>query len=132
MQIRYPWVGTIPRGRAWQPTPVFMPGESHGQRSLAGYIHRVVKSQTRRRRLSTQASSRNVGSEWPELHGGFAAAYGERSGARAAHGCRGGPWVPPSSVWLCFQLSPESQMLQHLLTQQHSEGGEPPSRGPHP
>ena len=23
--------------RAWQPTPVFMPGESHGQRSLAGY-----------------------------------------------------------------------------------------------
>ena len=24
-------------GRAWQPTPVFLPGESHGQRSLAGY-----------------------------------------------------------------------------------------------
>ena len=23
--------------RAWQPTPVFMPGESHGQRSLVGY-----------------------------------------------------------------------------------------------
>ena len=23
--------------RAWQPTPVFLPGESHGQRSLAGY-----------------------------------------------------------------------------------------------
>ena len=23
--------------RAWQPTPVFFPGESHGQRSLAGY-----------------------------------------------------------------------------------------------
>ena len=23
-------------GRAWQPTPVFLPGESHGQRSLAG------------------------------------------------------------------------------------------------
>ena len=25
------------RRRAWQPTPVFLPGESHGQRSLAGY-----------------------------------------------------------------------------------------------
>ena len=32
-----PWVGTIPWWRAWQPTPVFLPGESHGQRSLAGY-----------------------------------------------------------------------------------------------
>ena len=32
-----PWVGKIPRRRAWQPTPVFLPGESHGQRSLGGY-----------------------------------------------------------------------------------------------
>ena len=29
----HPWV----RRRAWQPTPVFLPGESHGQRSLVGY-----------------------------------------------------------------------------------------------
>ena len=26
-----------PWRRAWQPTPVFLPGESHGQRSLGGY-----------------------------------------------------------------------------------------------
>ena len=26
-----------PLRRAWQPTPVFLPGESHGQRNLAGY-----------------------------------------------------------------------------------------------
>ena len=32
-----PWVGKIPWGRAWQHTPVFLPRESHGQRSLAGY-----------------------------------------------------------------------------------------------
>ena len=32
-----PWVGKIPRRRAWQPTPVFLPGESHRQRSLVGY-----------------------------------------------------------------------------------------------
>ena len=32
-----PWVGKIPWRRAWQPTPVFLPGECHGQRSLAGY-----------------------------------------------------------------------------------------------
>ena len=32
-----PWVRKIPWRRAWQPTPVFFPGESHGQRSLVGY-----------------------------------------------------------------------------------------------
>ena len=31
-----PWVGKILWRRTWQPTPVFLPGESHGQRSLAG------------------------------------------------------------------------------------------------
>ena len=31
-----PWVGKIPWRRAWQATPVFLPGESHGQRSLVG------------------------------------------------------------------------------------------------
>ena len=31
------WVRKIPWRRKWQPTPVFLPGESHGQRSLAGY-----------------------------------------------------------------------------------------------
>ena len=29
--------GKIPLMRAWQPTPVFLPGESHGQRTLACY-----------------------------------------------------------------------------------------------
>ena len=32
-----PWVGKIPWRRKWQPTPVSLPGESHGQRSLMGY-----------------------------------------------------------------------------------------------
>ena len=32
-----PWVGTLPWRREWQPTPVFLPGEFHGQRSLVGY-----------------------------------------------------------------------------------------------
>ena len=35
-----PWVGKIPWRRAWQPTPVFVPGESHGQRNLEGYSPR--------------------------------------------------------------------------------------------
>ena len=32
-----PGSGKIPWRSAWQPTPVFLPGESYGQRSLAGY-----------------------------------------------------------------------------------------------
>ena len=32
----HPWVGKSPWRRKWQPTPVFVPGEPHGQRSLAG------------------------------------------------------------------------------------------------
>ena len=32
-----PWVGKMPWRRAWQPTPVFLPREFHGQTSLAGY-----------------------------------------------------------------------------------------------
>jgi len=36
----------IPWRRAWQPTPLFLPGEFHGQKSLAGYSPRVAKSQT--------------------------------------------------------------------------------------
>ena len=37
-----PWVRKIPWRREWLPSPVFLPGESHGQRNLA----RVTKSQT--------------------------------------------------------------------------------------
>ena len=32
-----PWVGKLPWRRKWQSTPVFLPGKSHEQRSLAGY-----------------------------------------------------------------------------------------------
>ena len=32
-----PCVGKIPWGRSWQPTPVFLPGQCHGQRNLVGY-----------------------------------------------------------------------------------------------
>ena len=39
--VRETWVQSlvekIPWWRAWQPTPVFLPGESHGQKSMASY-----------------------------------------------------------------------------------------------
>ena len=38
-----PWVGKISWRRKWQPTPVFPPGKSHGQKSLAGYSSMGLK-----------------------------------------------------------------------------------------
>ena len=46
------WVGKIPWRRAWQPTPVSLPGETGGCRSLdrgawRATVHRVAESRTR-------------------------------------------------------------------------------------
>ena len=51
------WVGSLgwedPLEEAWQPTPVFLPGESPGQRSLAGYSPRGHKESDTTEQLST-------------------------------------------------------------------------------
>ena len=47
-----PESGKIPWRTVWQPIPVFLPGESHGQRSLAATVHRIAKSWTQLKRLS--------------------------------------------------------------------------------
>ena len=46
-----PWVGKIPWSRKWQPTPAFLPGESHGQR------HLLTKSWTQLKQLSMHAGT---------------------------------------------------------------------------
>ena len=48
-----PWVGKIPWRQAWQPTPVFLPGESHGQRRLVGYSPQGHKELDTTEQLST-------------------------------------------------------------------------------
>ena len=50
-----PWVEKIPWSRAWHPIPVFLPGESRGQRKLAGYSPQGHKSQTQLKWLMTHA-----------------------------------------------------------------------------
>ena len=49
-----PWVGKVPWRRAWQLTPVFLPRESHGQRTLAGYSQQGLKEldSTKHERIS--------------------------------------------------------------------------------
>ena len=38
-----PWVRKLSWTRKWQPTPVFLPGEFHGQKSLVTTVHGVTK-----------------------------------------------------------------------------------------
>ena len=51
-----PWVEKIPWRRPWQPTPVFLPGESHGQRSQVGYCPQGCKESG-----TTEATQRSTG-----------------------------------------------------------------------
>ena len=55
-----PWVGKIPCRKKWQPTPVFLPGKSHGQRSLAGYSPWGRKELDTTERLSTHTHTRFI------------------------------------------------------------------------
>ena len=41
-----PWAEKIPWRRKWQPTPVILPGESHGQRNRQATVYRMAKGQT--------------------------------------------------------------------------------------
>ena len=57
-----PWVRKIPWRRAWKHTPVFLPGESHGQRSPNQHatVHRVAKSQTQLKSLNTHTHTHDI------------------------------------------------------------------------
>ena len=47
------WVGKIPWRKTWQPTPVFLPGESMAREAWWTTVHRVAKSQIQLKLLST-------------------------------------------------------------------------------
>ena len=65
------WVRKIPWRRKWQPTPVFLPGKSHGQWSLEGYMG--LQSQTR---LSTQTHTHTLHLTSPAVTPTFAGQIG--------------------------------------------------------
>ena len=50
------WTGKIPWKRAWQPTPVFLPGEFQGQRSLGVKVHGVARSRKTATKTATEWS----------------------------------------------------------------------------
>ena len=55
------WVWKIPRRREWLPTPVFWPGELHGQRSLMGYSPRGLKESDRTEQVKHSTDSIYMG-----------------------------------------------------------------------
>ena len=61
--------------RKWQPTPVFLPGESQGQRSLWATVYGVAQSWTRLMRLSS-SSSRDLFKKMRDTKGTFHAKMG--------------------------------------------------------
>ena len=71
-------VGRIHWRRKWQPTPVFLPGKSHGQRSLAGSSPECHKSQ--------MGLSMNSGTDLFKLEFLFFSRYTPRSGIAGSYG----------------------------------------------
>ena len=57
-----PWVGKIPLRRKRQPTPAFLPGKSHGQKSPAGYSPWDSKESDETEHIYTQQVRRTLGS----------------------------------------------------------------------
>jgi len=69
-----PKSGRLPWRRKWQPTPVFLPGKSHGQRSLAGYSpwscrvgHDLVTKQQQQQTDSTVVHGESSTASLPTL-----------------------------------------------------------------
>jgi len=56
-----PRVRKVPWRRKWQPTPVFLPGKSHGQKSLTGYSPWGCKESDRTEQLTLSSLSKGKG-----------------------------------------------------------------------
>ena len=62
LRVRHDWATSLSLftfmhwKKKWQPTPVFLPGESQGRRSLMGCRHGVAQSRTRMKRLSSSSN----------------------------------------------------------------------------
>ena len=56
----HPWVRKVPWRRKWEPTPVFLPGKCHGQRSLGGYNPWHCKELDMTERLNTHTHTHTL------------------------------------------------------------------------
>ena len=86
-----PWVGKIPLRREWQPTPVFLPGEFHGQSGPAGYGPWGLKGSDTTEQL-THTRGHTWEKCWTQIHVGY-----------RCLGCRG---VSPPAILLLSSKEP--------------------------
>ena len=87
---RSPW------RRAWQPTPVFLPGESHGQRSLKGYSLQDCKESDTTKRI------RHDWSEFSCMHGKWV--YLDNTVGKQSEATDSGASVTPGPTWLPWEM----------------------------
>ena len=87
-----PWVGKIPWRKKWQPTPVFLPGEFHGLRSLVGYSPEGRKESDTTERLHFAFHFKMVAKAF---NNSFKVIYLDRDRERLR---------PPESYWKVFFL----------------------------
>ena len=85
-----PCIRKIPWRRAWQPSPVFLPGKSHRQKSLAGYSPGGQKSQDTNEQLSI-AQQRQIIEGEIEVY-----TYAETQGGKMCSKCT----EPRKTLWI--------------------------------
>ena len=118
----YPWVGKIPCRRKWQPSPVFLAGKSHGQRSLVGCISwdrqernmpawdKTIGSEDQLTLRGLTAEALPVGLQWQTSWATGQEGYGGRPLPRAV-----APKYWYFSIKLCFLDPVPIRKQRHLL-----------------
>ena len=91
--------------RKWQPTPVFLPGESQGQRSWWAAVYGVAQSQTRLKWLSSSSNSINVFFDSSHLYEGHPFCIWPKRDIK---------WTVPVAIWRVKVLS-RTCMYVHML-----------------
>ena len=108
-----------PWRRKWQPTPVLLPGESHGGRSLVGYSPRGRKELDTTERLHVSnygGDNEDTGDSFRRSHGGTAVLSApDPAAATVTHASAGDSWAllgKPGSV-SCGVTAPFAWVLVH-------------------
>ena len=97
-----PWVGKIPWRREWQPAPIFLLGESHGQRTLVGYSPRGSQG------VEHDLVIKNNGNKF-RFCPGVLCELGTWRGEQR--------WPPPPGRWCFWPVTQQGSVaVPHLLT----------------
>ena len=100
-----PWVRKIPWIRKWQHTPVFLPGKSHGQRSLVGYRPWGGKESDTTERLNSLYAFNQFSESWDDCFCSIITFVGRKRIVQA-------PYSPFSGTITCWYFIPFSNCFQ--------------------